>query len=230
MENRAHSQVLGFDRLCMQPNRRAVLGLGIATSLMLCKRQSHAAQILITRVYSPQLESRVRHWRRASGWHLKVLATSRHPNVQAFRRTVEKIPRSQPPIKLIKSVNQVVNGAAPYVSDYQSSLARDHWASPTEFLQRGGDCEDFAITKAAALCCLGWSSDKMYLAVGELHKPGTKPQGHGVLVTILGDSLDSHLVLNHGTDIVVSLKDFKEFKPIYGVEDRGALMFVASRP
>lgn len=230
MDNHVFSPDLDCKASCARPSRRAMLGLGLASILMSWKRQSHASSILIVRAHSPQLESRVRHWRNILDTHPKMLAISNHPKVAGFRRRLTRIPRGLPHIELIKAVNSVVNVAAPYVSDYQSSFVRDRWASPVEFLLRGGDCEDFALTKAAALSYLGWSPTKMYLAIGELDQPKAKPRGHAVLVTVLGDSLDNHLVLSNGTDRVVGLKDYSEFKPVYGVEDRGALMFVMSRP
>ncbi len=41
----------------------------------------------------------------------------------------------------------------------------DHWATPREFFRNGGDCEDYAIAKYAALERLGWPAERMWIVV-----------------------------------------------------------------
>ena len=129
-------------------------------------------------------------------------------------------------VEFIGTVSNVVNAAATYVEDYRSGRGRDQWASPIEFLERGGDCEDFALTKAATLYSLGWPPDSTYLLVGELDRPPAKPIGHAVLIAVLDDRQDSHLVLDNIADSVVSLQRYQGFRPIYGLDRKSAIMFV----
>lgn len=61
-------------------------------------------------------------------------------------------------------VNDFVNRTR-YVSDMANWGVSDHWATPIEFFQRGGDCEDFAIAKYASLRALGVPEERLRIAV-----------------------------------------------------------------
>jgi predicted transglutaminase-like cysteine proteinase len=132
-------------------------------------------------------------------------------------------------IEFIRTVSGVVNAASIYVDDYESGRGRDQWASPLEFLENGGDCEDFALTKAATLYSLGWPLDSTYLMVGELNRPPAMPTGHAVLVAVLDRRQDRHLVLDNLSDQVVGRQHYPGFRPIYGLDRRGVIMFLQSR-
>lgn len=59
----------------------------------------------------------------------------------------------------INKINTIINKYR-YVSDERIYGVSDYWATPEEFLKnRGGDCEDFAITKAVLLKELGVNSE-----------------------------------------------------------------------
>lgn len=49
----------------------------------------------------------------------------------------------------------VLNGSMPQLSDEENYGMRDYWAKPSQFFQRGGDCEDFAIAKYAIFRAFG---------------------------------------------------------------------------
>lgn len=51
---------------------------------------------------------------------------------------------------LLQAVNARIN-KVPYVLDTVNYGVPDYWATPEEFYMRGGDCEDYAIAKMAAL-------------------------------------------------------------------------------
>jgi len=53
----------------------------------------------------------------------------------------------------------------PYVTDQVNWNLPDSWATPLQFLQKGGDCEDFAIAKYMALRDLGVPIDDMRIVV-----------------------------------------------------------------
>jgi predicted transglutaminase-like cysteine proteinase len=61
-------------------------------------------------------------------------------------------------------VNDLVN-EKPYILDNKNWGSSDYWATPVEFLQRGGDCEDFAIAKYTALRSLGVPEDRLRVAI-----------------------------------------------------------------
>lgn len=178
------------------------------------------------RVRAPYLEARFRNWWEGVEKYAQDLVTSEHPSVIRFRHRFTAISNHLGLIQFFEAVNNIVNTAAPYVEDYKSGRGRDQWASPIEFLERGGDCEDFALTKAATLYRLGWPFDSTYLLVGELTQLPKKRTGHAVLVVVLDDRQDRHLVLDSISDRVVSFQYYHNFRPIYGLDRRGAMMFV----
>lgn len=72
--------------------------------------------------------------------------------------------KSMHPAKQIEIVNQEIN-KYPYKQDNWIYNRTDHWASPSEFLENGGDCEDFAIIKYMTLRRLGFRADQMKIAM-----------------------------------------------------------------
>lgn len=76
-----------------------------------------------------------------------------------IRQTRDLHPRDQ-----ITRVNEWLN-QFPYKQDNWVYNRDDHWATPSEFLKNGGDCEDYAIIKYMTLRRLGFTSDQMKIAV-----------------------------------------------------------------
>lgn len=217
------------DRLVGGVSRRALLGLGLAAIPLTRARADRADAYAVFGTHSPQLEARLKDWQSRTKGYAQQLAASQHPNVIQFRRSLATIPSGLSAIRYIAVVNKAVNAAAPYIADYKSMRGRDQWATPMEFLEHGGDCEDFALTKAATLSHLGWPLDSMYLLVGVLDRPRAGPTGHAVLVVVLGDNQDSHFVLDNVSDRVVGLRQYHRLTPIYALDSRGVMMFVAAR-
>lgn len=73
---------------------------------------------------------------------------------------------------LLTEVNAAVNRVR-YVSD-----GADTWSTPTEFLRRGGDCEDFAIAKYLLLRQFGIPADHLRIVV--MRPPNSEP--HAILL------------------------------------------------
>lgn len=65
---------------------------------------------------------------------------------------------------MARKVNTLVN-KTPYIEDSQKWGMSDYWATPVEFLNRGGDCEDFAISKYTALRILGVPEERLRVAI-----------------------------------------------------------------
>ena len=61
-------------------------------------------------------------------------------------------------------INDLVNESN-YILDNKNWGKSDYWATPVEFLRRGGDCEDFAIAKYTALRALGVSEDRLRVMI-----------------------------------------------------------------
>ncbi|MDG2535996.1 transglutaminase-like cysteine peptidase [Sphingomonas sp. HITSZ_GF] len=64
----------------------------------------------------------------------------------------------------VEAVHARVN-RLPYVSDLANWGMADRWETPAEMFARGGDCEDYALTKYFALRDLGLSEGAMRVAI-----------------------------------------------------------------
>lgn len=81
----------------------------------------------------------------------------------AWRRQLVKLD-AKPPRRQLKEVNRRIN-ALTYVSDVVNWGQADHWETPREMFERGGDCEGFALTKYFALRQLDFSEQDLRIAV-----------------------------------------------------------------
>lgn len=111
----------------------------------------------------------------------------------------------------VKAVNDYMNRVA-FVDDSKNYGASDYWATPMEFLARGGDCEDYAVAKYLTLRALGFTKEEMRLAIvydNEMKMP------HAVLVVYQDN--DAHILDNQAEDIRVSSKLATRYKPIYSI-------------
>jgi predicted transglutaminase-like cysteine proteinase len=65
----------------------------------------------------------------------------------------------------IGAVDCFINSFA-WIDDDRLYRKADYWATPSEFLaNEGGDCEDFAIAKYVGLAQLGFSEDRLRIAL-----------------------------------------------------------------
>ncbi|WP_051610028.1 transglutaminase-like cysteine peptidase [Terasakiella pusilla] len=76
---------------------------------------------------------------------------------------LDRLPMTQK----LEEVNRAVN-RIPYASDQSVYGREDLWADPVLFRQKGGDCEDFALSKFACLTDLAVAPDDMFL-IGVKH-------------------------------------------------------------
>lgn len=128
----------------------------------------------------------------------------------AFIRSLKKLPKA----KQIEVVNQQLN-KYPYKQDNWLYQRRDYWATPSEFLEKGGDCEDFAIIKYMTLRRLGFRPDQMKIAMVYDIYSGTD---HSYLVVEYGKQsfvLDSR---EGDTDPAIFTK---RYKPHYAFNEEG---------
>ncbi len=110
----------------------------------------------------------------------------------------------------IEAVNRYMN-AIPFVADAQNYGQRDYWATPMEFLAKGGDCEDYAVAKYITLRSLGVTKDKMRLAIvydNVMRMP------HALLVVY--DRAQAKILDNQVPEVLNSA-DITRYKPIYSI-------------
>jgi len=107
-------------------------------------------------------------------------------------------------------VNNLVNKKR-YILDSKNWGQSDYWATPVEFLQRGGDCEDFAIMKYTALRSLGVPEERLRLAiVQDTHK--NIP--HAVLIVYTEQGA---YLLDNQIKRMISAERGSRYRPIYSI-------------
>ncbi len=102
---------------------------------------------------------------------------------QIKRTTIPAWEKLKREAKTIDDVNRLVN-RYPYKDDYQQFKSDEYWQTPFEFLtNRGGDCEDYAITKYYLLREMGYKDADLKIVILKTQDGG----GHAVLIVRDGD-------------------------------------------
>jgi predicted transglutaminase-like cysteine proteinase len=115
------------------------------------------------------------------------------------------------PLKsMADKVNDLMN-QKPYILDNKNWGTSDYWATPVEFLSRGGDCEDFAISKYTALRMLGVPEERMRIAI--VHD-NEKNIPHAVLVVYTDDG---NYILDNQIKRLVSADGPGRYRPIFSI-------------
>lgn len=115
------------------------------------------------------------------------------------------------PLKsMAAKVNAIMN-EQPYISDKNNWGQSDYWATPVEFMQRGGDCEDYAIAKYTALRMLGVSEDRLRLAI--VHDT-LKNIPHAVLVVYTNEG---PYALDNQIKTLVDAEGLNRYRPIFSI-------------
>ena len=91
---------------------------------------------------------------------------------------------------------------------------RDYWATPKQFFDRNGDCEDYAISKYISLRNLGLPVEDMRIVV--LNDLNLKI-AHAMLVVYLDGEA---LVLDNQITQVINARRIRHYKPIYSINER----------
>jgi predicted transglutaminase-like cysteine proteinase len=113
----------------------------------------------------------------------------------------------------LDAVNSYVN-RQDYVIDIDNYGADDHWAQPKEFLQNGGDCEDFAILKFFSLRLLGWPAEKLRLVVVQDTR---MQQSHAVLAVATDQDV---VILDNQAPAILSPEAVPHYAPVYSLSDQ----------
>ncbi len=111
---------------------------------------------------------------------------------------------------MARDVNAMMNKKK-YIVDSKNWGKSDYWATPIEFMARGGDCEDFAIAKYAALRALGVPENRMRIAIVQ---DEIKNMPHAILIVY---SEKGPMVLDNQIKEMRSAKRISHYKPIYSI-------------
>ena len=120
-----------------------------------------------------------------------------------WRRLIADL-RHLPAAQQLALVQQRLN-RIPYRDDMANWHQVDYWATPDEFLRKGGDCEDYAIAKYFALRAAGWQAEDLRVMLS--HRRGDLV-GHAYLIVHLADGW---LVLDNRASV--------PYRPIGPVDD-----------
>lgn len=111
---------------------------------------------------------------------------------------------------MVRGVNKLVNQTR-YIVDQRNWGQSDYWATPVEFLKRGGDCEDFAIAKYAALKSLGFPEERLRIAIVQ---DTVKNIPHAVLVAYTNEGA---YILDNQIKTLVDAERAGRYRPIYSI-------------
>lgn len=111
---------------------------------------------------------------------------------------------------MVQGVNALVNQNK-YIVDKRNWGKSDYWATPVEFLKRGGDCEDFAIAKYAALRSLGFPEERLRVAIVQ---DTVKNIPHAVLVAYTDEGA---FILDNQIKTLVDAERKGRYRPIFSI-------------
>jgi predicted transglutaminase-like cysteine proteinase len=113
----------------------------------------------------------------------------------------------------ITNTNNFLNKAI-YITDQVNWGVEDYWESPSQFLSKNGDCEDYAITKYFTLKELGIPAETMRIVtVNDLNLK----VGHAILAVYTEGRI---LILDNQIKQVVDATTIKHYEPIYSINEQ----------
>lgn len=110
------------------------------------------------------LEIRTDSHRFAEQWAGVLRRTAAGPTPAAWHRLLAVLERPRTRAQLA-ALNRRINAAIRYRSDAEAHHAADLWSTPAEALAHGGDCEEYAVAKFAALRALGVPDQQLRVAI-----------------------------------------------------------------
>jgi len=124
--------------------------------------------------------------------------------------------------KMAERVNTMIN-RVPYITDDKNWGVSDYWATPVEFMRRGGDCEDYAIAKYVALRALGVPEDRLRIAI--VHDL-QKNIPHAILIVYTDEG--AMILDNQARDARFSTA-INRYKPIFSINRTGWWLHAAPK-
>ena len=120
--------------------------------------------------------------------------------------------KDAPLMEKLKGVNNFFN-QWPYKTDLEIWGVEDYWETPREFVERSGDCEDYAISKYYALRELGLPPEMLRIVAV---KDSIRNLGHAVLAVFINN--DAY-VLDNLTGLILSHKRLTHYKAQFSVNE-----------
>jgi predicted transglutaminase-like cysteine proteinase len=139
----------------------------------------------------------------------QLAMNSSMPVIQKFQSDLRGL-QGLPLNTMAARVNDMMN-AKNYITDKRNWGTNDYWATPVEFLQRGGDCEDFAIAKYTALRMLGVPEERLRVAI--VHD-NLKNIAHAILIVYTDGGA---IILDNQEKSVLDGNRAGRYRPIYSI-------------
>lgn len=125
-------------------------------------------------------------------------------------------------LDLLSYVNTFWN-RYPYIEDIVNWKKEDYWEAPYEFLDRSGDCEDFAIIKYMTLRELGIAADKMRIIV-------VRDTFRGLAHAVLGVDVNGKVyILDNVSNAILTHARLPQYIPQYSVNEETAWMHIKAK-
>ena len=124
--------------------------------------------------------------------------------------------------QMATQVNSLMNSKR-YIEDKNNYGKTDYWATPIEFYQRGGDCEDFAIAKYTALRALGVPDSRLRIAIVQDQQ---KNIPHAILIVYTDKG---SMILDNQMKTAVRSDNIKHYKPIFSINQTAWWLHTAPR-
>ena len=138
--------------------------------------------------------------------------------MQSWRNLVVSL-KNQDQATQLSQTNNFFNNWA-YVSDQENYGVSEYWASPVEFMQKSGDCEDYAIAKYVTLKFLGFTDGAMrIMAVLDNNRGG---QGHAVLSVA---TANGKMILDNQVGQIYSETQQVGYTPRFAVNETGVYTY-----
>ena len=115
-------------------------------------------------------------------------------------------------MRQLEMVNREMNRRR-YIIDPRNWGVEDYWASPLQFFQKNGDCEDYAISKFMSLRALGVPNEDMRIVV--LQDMNLRI-GHAVLVVY---HKGRPYILDNQIAMVMKAERIRHYKPFYSINE-----------
>lgn len=105
------------------------------------------------------------------------------------------------------------------ISDLENYGEEEYWATPEEFLERGGDCEDFALAKYLALRYFGWPEEDLWLLLVENKQEDNR---HAALAARRDGKMFILDNLSRPAYLLLTEEQFMQsFSPLYAINSYG---------
>jgi predicted transglutaminase-like cysteine proteinase len=118
-----------------------------------------------------------------------------------------------PAAEQLAAINDFFN-RLPYATDQENYGIADYWQTPYEMMERGGDCEDYAIAKYLSLRRLGFAEkDMRIIVVKDSDLGGTT---HAVLEVTVADV--AHILDNQVAEVRAATEVFR-YAPMFAINE-----------